>query len=135
MSGRHFVVYDDAGAILRTGSCPEGMYEQQASDGEHIMIGQCDDSTHYVAKENIVNKMPFRLTISGKVVVADGIDTITLSGIPKGSTLLVIGTNMTSYLVDDGEFEFSVDVPGPYTIKCAHPHYIAREWEIEGINP
>ena len=44
-----FVVHDDNGKILRTGSCPESMVEIQAGPGEETLRGKADDLTDKIS--------------------------------------------------------------------------------------
>lgn len=46
---RKFIVYDNTGQILRTGSCPENMLDIQAhGEGEYILEGEASDETDMV---------------------------------------------------------------------------------------
>lgn len=44
-----FLIYDDAGSILRCGSCPEAMVDLQAQPGEHMLPTSATGDRHYVA--------------------------------------------------------------------------------------
>lgn len=46
---KSFVIYDNAGRVVRSGTCPETLYEIQAGLGESIIEGACDPARHYVA--------------------------------------------------------------------------------------
>jgi hypothetical protein len=45
---KNYIVYNDAGKILRTGSCPESDFDLQAREGEHVLEGQANDSTQEI---------------------------------------------------------------------------------------
>jgi len=40
-----FYITDDAGTILRTGTCPDSMVGVQAQTGEHVFVGSADQRT------------------------------------------------------------------------------------------
>jgi hypothetical protein len=45
----NFIIYNNIGEILRTGSCPEEMFLIQAQDGETVIEGVANDFTQYIA--------------------------------------------------------------------------------------
>ena len=51
-----FVVYDQSGQILRTGSCPESMINLQAGKSEYVLEGDGTDRNHKVVGGRIVQK-------------------------------------------------------------------------------
>jgi len=52
---KNYIVYNDAGKILRTGSCPESDFEIQAGEGEQVLEGQANDSTQEIVDGAVVN--------------------------------------------------------------------------------
>jgi len=42
---KQFVVYNQEGRILRSGSCQDSTFELQAQEGEFVMEGQANDVT------------------------------------------------------------------------------------------
>ena len=52
-----FIIYDDAGRILRVGNCSEFDFEHQASPGENIMERNADPANQYV-ENGLVTNMP-----------------------------------------------------------------------------
>lgn len=48
-----FIVYDDNGNILRTGSCPSDMVQLQ---GDNVIEGKADDSIHIIVDGKVVDK-------------------------------------------------------------------------------
>lgn len=57
----NFVIYNAAGEILRTGSCPEHAFEQQRQGGEFILEGEADpgkDSVDVATQAVIPNGRP-----------------------------------------------------------------------------
>ena len=55
---RKFVVYNEAGDILRTGICPDGSIALQKADGQFVMEGVANDATQHVVDGKIVDKPP-----------------------------------------------------------------------------
>ena len=55
---RKFVVYNEAGDILRTGICPDGSIDLQKADGQFVMEGVANDATQHVVDGKIVAKPP-----------------------------------------------------------------------------
>lgn len=101
----HFVVYENAGRILRYGSCPSELVSEQANGDENVIpvIGQVSDATHYFDGKQIIARPenPTMLT-----------DT-TLTNIPLGSIVMIEGS---AYPVDDGTAELSFSASGAYTV-------------------
>lgn len=58
---KQFIVYNSDGDILRTGSCPDNMFELQAGDGEFVIDGVADDATKRIIDGVIVDK-PIQVT-------------------------------------------------------------------------
>lgn len=50
-----FAIYNDAGEILRTGSCPESDLALKAGDGEYLYIGPADQDRHRVVDGALVS--------------------------------------------------------------------------------
>lgn len=52
---KHYVVYDDKGNIIRSGTCQNHMLESQASrPGEQVVEGRGEDALHVVVGGEIV---------------------------------------------------------------------------------
>ena len=45
---KHFIVYDTTGNILRTGMCPDDMFDLQKGENELIMEGIANDIKHHM---------------------------------------------------------------------------------------
>lgn len=57
---------------------------------------------------------------------APGAD-FTVSGLPAGATVRVGGE---TYTVDDGEFAFTSETPGDYTIRVEHWPFLSSTYEV-----
>jgi hypothetical protein len=55
---KKFIIHNQEGKILRTGSCPDEMLEIQAQDGEKVIEGIADDSKHYVNNGKVTEFTP-----------------------------------------------------------------------------
>lgn len=54
-----FTIYDlSTGKILRTGSCPDSMFEIQRHEGEGIIAGKADDTTQHVVNGKVADFTP-----------------------------------------------------------------------------
>ena len=53
---KNYIIYNDAGDILSTGTCPDGFLENPVFPGEHIMEGIANDVLHRIVDGKIVAK-------------------------------------------------------------------------------
>ena len=53
---KNYIVYDNKGKILRTGSCSNTSFALKAGDGELIIEGVADDVTQKIIDGKVVNK-------------------------------------------------------------------------------
>ena len=58
---KQFIIYNSDGDILRTGTCPDNMFDLQANDGEYVIEGVADDETKRISNGGIVDK-PIQVT-------------------------------------------------------------------------
>jgi len=91
-----------------------------------------DMKTQYldVDIDMVVNRPQISAEPDKLVFNADGVDSVIISGLPNPCTIKVGGDE---YFVDDGEFEFTVDVVGNYNIECTAFPNIPTSWEIEAV--
>lgn len=66
-------------------------------------------------------------SISALTLEANGIDSVSILGLPIPCT---INIDDNTYEVEDGEFEFTTDLPGIYKIKAESFPYLPKEWEV-----
>jgi hypothetical protein len=57
----NFIVYDNDGIILRTGSCPKDALSAQAGSGELVMIGEAGDESHVIT-DGVITALPAKPT-------------------------------------------------------------------------
>jgi hypothetical protein len=73
--------------------------------------------THYALDGALTARPLPACTLDKTTIIADGLDTATLSGIPAGSSVRVTDSNgTTDYTVNDGAMEITADEPGTITI-------------------
>lgn len=53
---KSFIVYNDDGQILRTGTCPNGSLLLQAREDENVIEGVADDSIHIIVNGKVQEK-------------------------------------------------------------------------------
>jgi hypothetical protein len=111
---KNYVVHDQNGMIVRTGSAPEGMISIQAGTGEYAIEAAGDDLTQYVVGGAVTDKPAMPVSIDKTTVSADGIDLATISGIPVGALCRV--ASIAEAVVNDGTIELTFDNPGDYEI-------------------
>lgn len=123
-------------AVLAWGSCAPGTLESQAGDGriavpvpEGIDPADCwwdSDAEALVARQDIP------LATDKDSIVADGIDTAVVTGIPEGATVLVKGGgSSTEAHPDGGSIELVSSIPGTLVVMVEHHRYRSGRIEIE----
>lgn len=133
-----YAVYDIAtGAIGQVGSVGQASLEISDFGPGNAWLerdGLVDGATHYVdlATIQITDKQPLDLTVDKISITADGADTSTISGIPEATT--IIWPDRQANIINDGLVEFSVDLPGTYTLKFSAIPYLDQEVTIEAVS-
>lgn len=139
-----FAVYTDlVGLIVRQGTCASGIIYNQAGDGESVLdITSYSginlytlDTDYYVSNGVLTERSSFPGGISSTTITANGVDTVTISGIPSATTVSVARDYLPakSWVVNDGEFTFTADLTGIYDISCTWSGvlYKAGEYSVE----
>jgi len=55
---KNFIIYNEEGAILRTGTCQDSTFNRQAHEGEFVIEGMANDVTQKVVGGKVVDKTP-----------------------------------------------------------------------------
>jgi len=54
---KNYIVYNLQGKILRTGICPDDMFDIQAQKGEYIIEGTANDRLQKIVNGKVVDKL------------------------------------------------------------------------------
>lgn len=128
----NYLVHDASGRILRQVQCPEHMAALQAQPGEYVVPGAADDEAYFVdpLHRNIKPRPSMPVTLNKATFQADGVDSIIISDIPYGVTVYV---DSEPFFVNDGVFEFTAALPGPYWIRIEGFPYQSTEFEVLAV--
>jgi hypothetical protein len=127
----NFITYKTTtGQITGTGTCPSDMVAAQAKAGENTIEGLIDSLTQYInpSTEEVVSKEILPSSIDKILIVADEIDSCTISALPNPSLIEIEGEGM--WEVTDGSFEFTTDTVGAYEFICRSAIHLDMEYTI-----
>lgn len=120
-----FIVHDADGRILRKGTAPSTMVSIQAGVGEHAIEAVGDDVAQYVSDGVVTDKPPMPITIDKTTVSADGVDVVTIAGVPVGAICKI--ASMAEAVVNDGTIELSFDSIGDFMVTISAFPYLDYE--------
>jgi len=130
----HFLVFNTVtGAIVRSGNCQEEHLNTRAKQalGEAIMheppVG-VNSGTHYVEDYECIEKTVFAHDFNSLQVPNDGLTEIILDNLPIPCDIYI---DYEKIKITDGNFEFSSNDVGFYSVRLEHPRYFDKSWEIE----
>lgn len=112
----NYIVYNERGAILQTGTCPSEMLGLQKSAGRNVMEGTASIESDYVVGGAITARPTMAAAISAQSIAADGVSAITIGDLPAGVELVIHGPVVTSGITDGSVVELTFALPGSYTI-------------------
>lgn len=93
-------------------------------DGYAFIDGDFPSDEYYVINQNIQPRPDFDLILSKQIIVADGQDSIQVTGLPTGSSnIRVIGPVPSTWDEDDEGFALSANMVGMYSIEVDHWPY------------
>lgn len=127
---KHFASYDPAtGKMYQYGTCSDG--DLGIQPGTVIECGpEVRDSTHYVLSGVVTARGTLTATLDKATIVADGVDTATLSPLPNPCEVSVNGSPVT---VTDGSLEVTAALVGTYRIVIDIPQYKTHVWLVEAV--
>jgi len=102
-----------------------GVFPYYPSDDDSIIETHYHDLANSILPRPEITAEPDKLTLS-----ADSVDSIVIQDLPLPCTVKV---NETAYEVNDGEFEFTTDTVGTFTVTVEQFPYITKSWEIEAV--
>jgi len=117
----NFVVYKNAtGEIVRRGQChPDAVLPQAVGADETSMQTTVleDAKTRYVDNGSVVDR-PVNSSVADKTeIAADGVEILTITNIPVGTEVTVLGPVESTTTVDDGELGITAAIPGSYRVR------------------
>lgn len=125
------IVDDTLRVLRRVGAGTEAGLAEELLSGEQYVIGDGDDSTHYVVDVGgaltQLPRMPAALTPSRMVIAADGLDTVTFEALPDPCTLEI---DDVEQVVVGGAFAFLTIVEGGHLIRFSR-EYVSDYVSIE----
>jgi len=68
---KNYIVYDQIGKILRTGTCPDNMILIQVGDGEFVMEGKANDIEDRIVESKVVRKTQVEINTIRKAMEPD----------------------------------------------------------------
>jgi len=123
-----------SGEIIETISCPDSGIKMQMQPDQLYIKGAGAGDTHYILNKEIIKKTEDQLiTIDKTIIYADGTDSFTISNIPNLAKVVVANGVFTAYIVDDGDFEYSTDVQGEYTITISSAPFFDKVFTVGAI--
>ena len=131
---KRWAIYkSNTGQIDRVYSGPEyeALIQPQVGEQVVVILGAEDDASSYVEAGQVKARQSMLLTISSTQITANGTDEAIISGIPAG--VQVQWPDGQTDIVMDGEINFSVDLPGNYTLTFTAVPYLDQEVVIEAV--
>lgn len=132
-----YIVYDaTTGAILRTGTVQDHLLDFLPNFGEAVMAAQARDDIQFVdvsvpGKPVILLKPALGATPDKTTVLADGVDVVTISGLPDPTSFTLTGSGVQdSGTVTDGVLALTFDTPGKYQIELRAMNKLPQQVEI-----
>jgi len=115
---KNFVIHNAAGRIVQTGSVIETMLELQADpDKDRFMLeGTADLAMDWVVNGRIVRRPEMPCVLSGSSAPADGSTVITLSRVPAGAKVRIIGPSSVSGVSDGTDIALTFALVGRYSV-------------------
>jgi hypothetical protein len=107
------IIYNTSGRILRSITAPREIMPLQCAMGESFLFGDAVDTDHYVSQGEILPRPVMPIQCDKTTVRADGVDSITLTGIPIGADI-TLGDQQTTAL--DPQIIITCDIQGKYEL-------------------
>lgn len=119
----------ETGVQLRVISKPNASGPPLVTEGEIYRTGIFGRDSILVGGQ-VTQKPPPSITINTTQAKAS-IETITLSSIPNPTKIIITG-NDSCFIrnITDGLYEFSIDVPGNYIVKCETDIELPIEFKV-----
>ena len=129
------VEFNESGAIEVISTVPDRDWATLGNplNQQIVLDSQANASSakNYVDNGQLKDRQGFELLLSAAQIVANGTDEAIISGIPAG--VQVQWPDGQTDIVMDGEINFSVDLPGNYTLTFTAVPYLDQEVVIEAV--
>jgi hypothetical protein len=136
----NYAIYEiSTGKIKTIGSCMAKAFNlQKPTKVELGLIDLPEKSWNYwvdtsVTPHAVVEKNQLNYSLNKTEVVADGVDSIVISGLVNPITVTWPDGEITE--VTDGEIEFSIDLLGEYTVKLETLKHYTEVVNVTAVNP
>jgi hypothetical protein len=121
---------DNQGNIVHSMSFPSGRDTSKIPGIVVPFKASIDDHYWDMDEEKVKGKQRMSIEVSPLPFEADGVDVAEISGIPK-FTEVYVGDRR--FVVDDGVFEFTTEIPGTHRVILRHPKYFRKEVVLDAI--
>lgn len=129
---KSYTIYDtNTGEILRNITIPKTQ-DPGIQIGESFLEGKSNDEYQYVLDGILVDRPDMAVNIDKEIGLADGVDLITITGIPNG-TEAVVTKGFESLLYDtvtDGTLELASEYPAVMKVRLSLFPYVSQTLEV-----
>lgn len=91
------------------------------------------DSTHQVVAGVLTPRPSMETALSAPFIRANGVDAATLTGVPAGAEVMIIGPQMMNGTADGSALQFSFALPGQYTVVARLFPFVDLEVTIHAV--
>ena len=130
-----FTRFNKNGCPLNVITCYDGDLLPELNEGEVYLEGNYDDKNTIISINEksqaitLCEKESSAITINATVVKAG--DFLKLGNLSNPTTIEITGNHSHfRRVITDGEYEFSLDVPGDYLIKCESGVELPIEFKV-----
>lgn len=129
-----YTIFDkNTGEILRVHTTNSDPSTKIQNDNEYYVEGNVNGKTYLIDinTNEPVEKTDIPYTIDSTSVIADGVSTVTISNLPNPTRVML--KSVGKWVIEDGEFEFSIDTEGEYELKMMNPLYLDTTITITAV--
>jgi hypothetical protein len=132
---KDFLIYNEAGQIIQTGAVIEAMLPLQADpeNGRFMLEGVANHELDFVVAGEVRPRPSMPCRSSAVTVPADGHTTITLTGVPVGAAVRIVGPTAASGSADGADIVLTFALPGQYTVLLELFPYIEVKEVINAV--
>ena len=116
---KSYIVYNDVGVILQTGTCPASMLEIQASTGRNVIEGMANPHTEFIIAGKPVPRPSMAPRFSSLSVIANGRDEISIIDLPAGAAVQICGPLYMTGTANGSPIALTFAMAGAYTVSLS----------------